>query len=144
MTQDNFYTGYTTQHLTSLFDELTGEVNLRNNKLPIEKDIFLPPPNYDRPVEIDTLFGSNISDVDNLKYFFDAFLKTVERDKSDARAARNLKNIIDSIIINDSMVFRHNILENKFKKKFVIPVGKIDEKETKSFITKLKEKIFKK
>jgi hypothetical protein len=142
MTHDNFYTGYTTQHLTSLLDELIGEVDLRCDKLPIEKDYFLPSPNYDEPV--DTLPYSKLSNVDNLQYFFEKFLNSVEKGKPNIRAAKNLKTIIDSIIIKDSMVFRDNILDNSFKQKFVIPVGKLNEEETKSFITKLKEKIFKK
>lgn len=144
MIHGNFYTGYTTGHLTSLVDELTGEIKF-DKTLEYNKDITLPSPNYDEPVsDISTLPGvNNLSDVENLNYFFNAFLRTVERDKPDVRAAKQLKTIIDSIIIKDSMVLRHNILDNSFKQKFVIPVGKIDENETKSFITKLK-KIFKK
>lgn len=125
-------------NLKPLINEVTGEINLKFNKLPIEQDFFIPSPNYDESVEIDTLPGANLSNVDDLKYFFDAFLKTVERDKPDARAAKNLKIMIDCAVL------RHNILDNSFKQKFVIPVGKLDEGETKSFITKLKEKIFKK
>jgi hypothetical protein len=139
MIHDNFYTGYTTGHLTSLVDELTGEIKF-DKTLEYNKDIFLPSPNYDEPVDI--LPGADkISDIDNLQYFFDKFLKTVERDKPDVRAAKHLKTIIDSIIIKDSAVFRNfNVLDGNFKQKFIIPIGKLDEEKTKSFITKLKEK----
>jgi hypothetical protein len=124
------------------FNYETGEINLENINYPINRDIFIPSPNYDESV--DTLPGvNNLSTIDSLQYFFDKFLNSVEKGKPNVKAARHLKTYIDSIIIKDSTMMRFNILDNSFKQKFVIPIGKLDEEETKSFITKIKE-IFKK
>mgnify|MGYP003655373774 CR=1 FL=1 len=147
MTTPITYTGYTTQHLTSLVDELTGEVDLRYNLGPIEKDFFIPSPDYES-VDMDTLPGTdNLSDVDNLHYFFEKFIKTVETKKPNTRLTNQLKILIDStmikLLMEDARTTKHNILDNNFKMTFKIPVGNInkDEQQQQSWIKKLKKMI---
>ena len=49
-----------------------------------------------KEVEV-TLPGAELSDADNLKYFFHKYLSTVEKGKPHQRTANNLKTLIDII-----------------------------------------------
>jgi hypothetical protein len=137
------YTGNTTQHL---IDELTGEIDLRYNVIPIEEDFFFPSPNYDETVSINTLPGvDNLFEVDNLRYFFEKFIKTVETKKPNVRLANQLKLLIDcstiKLLTEDSRTTKHNILDNNFKMTFKIPVGDINKDEQENWLKKLKKMI---
>jgi hypothetical protein len=148
MITGNTSTDHTTQHLTPLIDELTGEIDLRYNVMPIEKDFFIGSPNYDEPVDIDTLPGVDDLDllgVDNLRYFFEKFIKTVETKKPNTRLTNQLKILIDStmikLLMEDTSTLNHNILDNNFKMTFKIPVGDINKDEQENWLKKLKKMI---
>lgn len=52
---------------------------------------------FDNKEVTESLPGGELSDVDNLKYFFDKYISSVERGKPNQRMADNLKSIIDVI-----------------------------------------------
>ena len=112
--------------LKPIIDPKTGELSFSKeiNMLPISRDIFLPSPD-DKPVAIDLLPGAELDPVEDLKYLFDKYIKSIEAGKPNINFGSQLKQMIDKIAIQDSMVLRHNILDGSYKQKFVIPVGKL-------------------
>jgi ferredoxin-fold anticodon binding domain-containing protein len=127
-------------------DAATGEINLPKETLPYETDYFFPSPNYDETVDINTLPGvNNLFGVDDLRYFFEKFIKTVETKKPNVRLANQLKLLIDcstiKLLTEDSRTTKHNILDNNFKMTFKIPVGDINKDEQENWLKKLKKMI---
>ena len=136
ITDDNCIGKIEILNYNSKVDENTGE------SIPYSKDIFFPSPNYSS--NINSIFDENgLNDVDNLKYFFDKYLKSVEDGKPNIRMGQQLKILIDTILIKDSQIFRYNIFDGGFKQKFVIPIKSLENKTVISFMKKLKENLFK-
>lgn len=65
-------------------------------KLPFQDEIFFD----NKEVDV-SLPSSELSDVDNLKYFFDKYISSVERGKPNQRMANNLKTLIDILQVKN-------------------------------------------
>jgi len=69
-----------------------------NKDLPYQKDWIFD----NKDVEV-SLPGSELSDIENLTYFFEKYKSTVERGKPNLRAANLLKTYIDTIQVKEAI-----------------------------------------
>jgi len=69
-----------------------------NKDLPYQKDWIFD----DKDAEV-SLPGAELSDIENLKYFFEKYKFTVERGRPNLRAANLLKTYIDTIQVKEAI-----------------------------------------